>query len=427
MITRASKMSPSCRLPIILCFCCSFLVVSSSPERRECIADNVVRLSDGLSHVASVTAASTCGSSHRSLIRPGICQTHHFSFTMRFWWLTLSSLTTQGIRVQDSDSLQRLLGSCVQPWLPDETACSERSIREMTTLIDEAVYTVEYASHPISSNGLKSLSELLSFTHSALVITEAWQVFSAEQTQPSALLFEYFARDFGPKAILPASISDGGIPIWENQAVVGWRVAADKGEWLQGANRTTVGTATGKVLNQWFREVVLWGKRHPGYNLFNLWDSTDAVTRKSYMGDSVCHSFTEWSLVDLFRLGADFSIQHPLCRNYFAFITDDSPRKLNMTTPADSQTVLEFYKRLEPLTSQSFHDLPEFSSKLLSAVRGEVSQSPGEVVLFQRGLEDSGAGERLSFEKGGEGAFEGLGGPFGGFLGALGFRGLGGY
>ncbi|CAE7302784.1 unnamed protein product, partial [Symbiodinium necroappetens] len=312
---------------------------------------------------------------------------------MRFWWLTLSSLTIQGIRVQDSDSLQRLLGSCVQPWLPDETACSARSIREMPTLLDEAVYTVEYASHPISSNGLKSLSELLSFTHSALVITEAWQVFSAEQTQPSALLFEYFARDFGPKAILPASISDGGIPIWENQAVVGWRVAADKGEWLQGANRTTVGTATGKILNQWFREVVLWGKRHPGYNLFNLWDSTDAVTRKSYMGDSVCHSFTEWSLVDLFRLGADFAIQHPLCRNYFSFITNDSPRKLNMTTPADSQTVLEFYKRLEPLTSRSFHDLPEFSSNLLSAVRGEISQSPGEVVLFQRGLEDSGAGE----------------------------------
>ncbi|CAE7573818.1 unnamed protein product [Symbiodinium sp. CCMP2456] len=325
-------------------------------------------------------AVSTCGPNHGSLNRPGICQTHHFSFTMRFYWLALSSLTSQGIRVQDSDSLQRLLGSCVKPWLPDETACSARSIREMPTLIDEAVYRVEYASHPITSNGLKSLSTLLSFTHSALVITEALQVLSAEQTQASALLFEYFARDFGPKAILPASISDGGVPTWENQAVVGWRLAAEKGEWLQGANRTTVGTAKGKILNQWFREVVLWGKRHPGYNLFNLWDSTDVVTRKSYMGDSVCHSFTEWSLVDLFRLGADFSIQRPLCRNYFSFITDDSPTKLNMTTSADSQTVAEFYKSLEPLTSQSFHDIAEFASNLLSAVKGETSPESGEVV-----------------------------------------------
>eukprot|EP00439_Symbiodinium_sp_Y106_P071223 s414_g12.t1 len=354
-------------------------------------------------------AVSTCGSNHRSLIRPGICQTHHFSFTMRFWWLALSSLTSQGIRVQESEGLQRLVGSCIQPWLPDETACSARSMREMPSLPEEAVYTVEYASSPISSNGLKPLSELLSFTHSALVITEAWQTFSAEQTPPSALLFEYFARDFGPKAILPASISDGGIPMWENQAVVGWRLASDKAEWLQVANRTAVGTATGKILNQWFREVVLWGKRHPGYNLFNLWDSTDAATRKSYMGDSVCHSFTEWSLQDLFRLGADFSIQSPLCRNYFSFITDESPTKLNLTTRADSQTVAEFYKRLEPLTSQSFRDIAEFASSLLSATKGETPESRGqaaaaaahsavssvrpEVVLFQRGLDDSGAGE----------------------------------
>ena len=159
---------------------------------------------------------------------------------------------------------------------------------------------------------------------------------------PHCNMVNWATKDFGPKAILPAAISDGGIPIWENQAVVGWRVASDKGEWLQGANRTTVGTATGRILNQWFREVVLWGRRHPAYTLFNLWDSTNAATRKSYMGDSVCHSFTEWSLSDLFRLGADFSIQRPLCRNYFAFITDRSPSRLDLTTPADSQSIVEF-------------------------------------------------------------------------------------
>ncbi|CAE6947541.1 unnamed protein product [Symbiodinium natans] len=320
----------------------------------------------------------------------------HFSFTMQFWWLALSSLPTQGIRVQDGDGLQRLWGSCVQPWLPAETACSARSMSEMPSLPDEAVYTVEYASHPISSNGLKSLSTLLSFTHSALVVTETRQVVGSEETPP--LLFEYFARDFGPKAILPAAISDGGIPIWENQAVVGWRVASDKGEWLQGANRTTVGTATGRILNQWFREVVLWGRRHPAYTLFNLWDSTNAATRKSYMGDSVCHSFTEWSLSDLFRLGADFSIQRPLCRNYFAFITDRSPSRLDLTTPADSQSIVEFYQQLQPLTSHSFHDIADFASNLLRTVRGETRETgetskTAEVVLFHAGPEGSGPGE----------------------------------
>ena len=299
-------------------------------------------------------------------------------------WLAFGSLVAQAVRVHEGEGGQgmnkQFRATCVQPWLPEDKACSARSREELPQLPAETVYSVQYASNPITSNGMGWLSELLSFTHSALVITEIKA--DGDTSAPTSLLFEYFARFFGPKAIMPTSLADGK-PIWENQAVVGWR-PAEEDEWLAKSNVTLVGTATGKTLNKWFEEVIIYGEQHPGYNLFNVWNSTDVFTRLPYVQDSVCHSFTEWSLATLYQLGADFSVEGALCRNYMSFITNTRPTILDLTSPADMRKISSFYGSLQSLASTTFRDMAAFGSTLLHAVKSELIDL--EVVVFERGL-----------------------------------------
>ena len=298
----------------------------------------------------------------------------------------MSSLLAQAFRVQEGPSIDKQLkASCVRPWLPADTACAARSLAEMPALPAEAVHRVQYASSPIVSNGLGTLSTVLSFTHSALVVTEVMA--DGDTMVPTSVLFEYFALSFGPSALLPTSLADGpdGTPTWDNQAVVGWRSLSDddKGGWFAKANVNTVGTATGKTLNQWFPEVVAWGQQHPSYGLFAVWDRTDVANHISYVDESICHSFTEWGLKSLFKLGADFSAQEPLCRNYFSFISHTRPTLLDLSLPVDKEAVMDFYGSIQPLASSRFHNVVDFASTVLKEIQSERREP--KVVLFRAG------------------------------------------
>ena len=297
------------------------------------------------------------------------------------WWWALPALVSNAFRVNENDS-KRMRLNCVQPWLPESSSCAARSIEEMPTLLAETQYTVQYASSPIASNGLGPLSHVLSLTHSALVITE---INAEGVTPPTSLLFEYFAQNFGPKAVLPSSLQNGTLT-WENQAVVGWRRPDDAKDWVHTANLTTVGTATGKTLTEWFAEVVKYGEEHPGYNLFNLWTNPDVTRHLSYVDDSVCHSFTEWSLGTLWKLGADLTVEGPLCRNYFSFITATRPRLLDLASAVDREAIMDFYGSIHALASKNFRDISDLGSTLLDLVRGAPHH---EVVLFQLGQGNS--------------------------------------
>ena len=157
--------------------------------------------------------------------------------------------------------------------------------------------------------------------------------------------------------------------------------------WYDSANVTTVGTATGKILNEWFKEAVLWAQQHPGYSLFSVWDRPEVERHTAYVEDSICDSFTEWGLKALYKLGSKFSVEGALCRNYFPFISNTSPRKLDLSS-SDMDKVTDFYGTIESLMLKgtTFRDLAEFGSAFLKAIK--MLHTP-EAVLFQRGPDNS--------------------------------------
>ena len=158
--------------------------------------------------------------------------------------------------------------------------------------------------------------------------------------------------------------------------------------WYASANVTTVGTATGKILNEWFEEAVLWAQLHPGYSLFSVWDRPEVEKHTAYVEDSICDSFTEWGLKVLYKLGSKFAVEGALCRNYFPFISNASPRELDLSSSADMDTVTNFYGTIQSLMLKGriFRDLAEFGAAFLKALR--MLYTP-EAVLFQRGPDNS--------------------------------------
>ncbi|KAK3269760.1 hypothetical protein CYMTET_21812 [Cymbomonas tetramitiformis] len=220
----------------------------------------------------------------------------------------------------------------------------------LPTVPSTAEFDVRYAEKSI----LGLAGGLLSLTHSYIILTRRGQ----DSQCPPAMTFQYFAVYFGAQAILPRLVAtpEGKNLEWSNDSVVCYTPSdltqtakdADKERWMV----SIVGTCSGDVFNEWCEWVALYEKRQPGYQLWDVWDHHNARIAKKYIEGSKCDDFSQRSLLELSSLGARLDTQTVLYQNSFTLLTQEPPRLLDMSKPAEALEVVSFYEQLATLLAQ---------------------------------------------------------------------------
>lgn len=136
---------------------------------------------------------------------------------------------------------------------------------------------------------------------------------------------------------------------WENEAYAWYNPSNKRDRWTRG--RTLVGTITGAILSNWSQWVVRYQESNPGYQLFEVWDRPYLVPgrTKRFIPSTICSTFTEDSLRELYRLGGKRGFKTGrtiLRRTYLPLISRTQPRRVDLADAKESAAVRDFYVRL---------------------------------------------------------------------------------
>lgn len=177
----------------------------------------------------------------------------------------------------------------------------------------------------------------------------------------SVFTLQYYAVDFPHGALFPIAVDEATGPRWNNEAVVAFTAGEDLGRWTKGYK--LVGCTQGSVVNalgDWILKD--YAPSHPGYQVFDCFDAPLAggSTRK-WIDGSFCDTFAHAALEVLPRLGARFTSQEPLYRNYVPLLSLTAPEKVDMGDPAQRAALNKYYSTLLELVTKglSTRSLPQ--------------------------------------------------------------------
>lgn len=240
-------------------------------------------------------------------------------------------------------------------------------------------FEVTFLRHPLwdENHYVDKIEKFLKFSHSQILFQE-------KKTGGRTITLGFWAKDFGIGTTIPAVTADGRV-LWQNEASVGWFSSVNMTDW---PTKVAIGSATGGVINAWLDWVAKYDEEHQQYLPWSVWDSpmlTSSTQR--YFDETICHSFTEAGLKQLYTLGADFtpSVQSnaPLCRNYLPFIgagpvVDIGPIK-------EARDAYDFFNFLNEsisvLQGEKHPDAKRFEAMVRSAVKGEMLRTGRKVPM----------------------------------------------
>lgn len=254
--------------------------------------------------------------------------------------------------------------------LNNNTGCNVEKRSDFPALVSGTTYDIYYGSHILSAGG--SVAQMLSLRHSMILIREIGN------TSGLDIIIEYAAVDFGPDAIIPKVFPNGTLS-WKVDGVIAWFPEANQSKWVAEANITHIGSITDQVLDKWFSWAADWRHRHDGYQVWSVWDHANVTSANKLFKDSICHTFTEDSLVSFYELGADFHQMKPLCRNYFPFLSNSTPELVNMTDEAEKADLLGFYDGIDKILRMNYTNMTDFDNTM----RDFLNNSYHHIYIYQ--------------------------------------------
>lgn len=253
---------------------------------------------------------------------------------------------------------------CRQPYLDDNyTGCIVDRRADLPRIRPGATFEVVAAEHYLSAGG--RIADMLWLTHMGLWLREA----PGPLSENVSFVLEYAAIKFGAKAFFP-DIQPGGELLWDNRASVAWYPEANKTSWLAESELTRAGFVNSSTLERWFDWMMGWSKERLGYNLWSVWDRQDVVGARRLLPDSICHTFVEDGLAEMYRLGAPLDQEEAICRNYFPLIDTVALRTVDINDNEVRQDVVSFYTAFKDLVDKPFRNITAFGRALVSLIRG---------------------------------------------------------
>lgn len=176
------------------------------------------------------------------------------------------------------------------------------------------------------------------------------------------MLIEY-AGIYFPASMFPTKNPDATLR-WDDDAVVAWQPEENRTDWLAEANRTHLGHIKGSDLNKYFDWVTQWRQEHQGYQVWSVWDNSSIIHANRRFNDSVCHTFTEESIVAMYNLGAKFTTEQVICRNYFPYVAKTGVTPVDMNNYTLRTKVDKYYDTLDYVLKGNFSDFDAFAEHL---------------------------------------------------------------
>lgn len=235
--------------------------------------------------------------------------------------------------------------ACGEPRVEPDIFFEHRSV--VPALPPDCDVEVWYVEQEIEALG--AVGRLLQSYHCGLVFHV-----STLLAPPPLTVFtlQYYAVDFPFGALFPISVEDGAGPVWNNEAVVAFTPGEDPHRWTKG--RSLVGRTTGAIVNALCDWVVSeFTPSHPGYQLFDVLDAPQAGgATRTWVSACVCDTFVHASLRQLPSLGAHFTSQQPLYRNYVPLISPSAPERVDLSNVAERAALNGYYSALLELVTR---------------------------------------------------------------------------
>lgn len=231
-----------------------------------------------------------------------------------------------------------------------------RSRSDLPTLPSNCTLQVYYVERIISAGGVAA--EMLQAYHSGV----GFDTRSCSPQLPT-LLLEWYALDFPYGAVLPYLTGSTGLS-WNNTAVVGM-VPFNSSDWDK---VHLVGSVTGAQFNAWSPWVIQYSHDNPAYQVWDVWSAAEPSEATRFFNDSICTSFSQSALIELWRLGANFTTQEPLQRDYIPLLTHESPRTVDMNNSTAAAGVRAFYSAFSHLAHLQFANRSQFVDELSALV-----------------------------------------------------------
>jgi hypothetical protein len=153
-------------------------------------------------------------------------------------------------------------------------------------------------------------------------------------------LLGYFCYMFNLNIAVPIPTPTGFQ--WEDQGAVSWFPSWIRGPFDYFDSVWPLGRVSGSIVNQWLDTMPQWAQDHSGYQLASFWDQPEVEKARVFVEDTTCHTLCEDSFKTLHKLGASFTSQFPVCRNYAPFIIKQ-PVDANVSDPATHKEAEDWY------------------------------------------------------------------------------------